>query len=628
MPFSRLRCHFCGSKSPHDKSVREFECSICDATNFFDGKGNIIDTPADMAARPRSISPETTASFSTFTQPLPETLSHQEKPVFCRTCIQNQLLYNQALANYLPEEHHSRYREYEAALPKYTAELEKRYPQVCKRCAPLAQAKINRADYYGMTQNAAKAAAAHRARRGQPAVGGRDDWGKWAMRLFLNTVGLVSYLGLLVQVSYHIYGGLGIFFTDMTANMVGSEFAFNPTPKDCVQQMFLLRFDTSCYVLLGDIVPSTLILAVGLLWYNPGLKFWYHHTWRVEAVQGKREYFLMQLIILVFRYAGWRYLSNHAITVKLDREQLLAFHGFAVVFPCLTQYVASRIVKPVKWTIKGKMMPRPDDVDVLGISAGPEPENHTPKASEGDPWKYLRKQKGIGFDINHLAPKPSKTPTKPLYANGVFRPLSPADSDEGEDADSMETDFQPVMRSSIPSNSHSQPTRLQPTRSLHNHSDTQPLGWSSMREQVFGIEEQMRSNQHHQQQQRTIEQQLPSHNQPMHNNPFYTRVPPAPMSIERRLRNPLTRPVQPVEAPLSQQKDFFTQMRRGVKPVAFPEKGSDFQLRNSEWVLPGDVRETGLEDLMSGNNFSIADEPSLSPVKKTVGWVSGILGLN
>ncbi|GIZ43322.1 hypothetical protein CKM354_000655400 [Cercospora kikuchii] len=604
MLFSRIRCHFCGSKQPYPKDVVEFQCSGCEAVNYLDGKGNIIDTPQRAASPPPQTVPDN-RPFLSFTKPLPDALEHQRKQAFCRTCTQNQHLYNRILAEYLPEDLEENSREYRMkmrALPKYKAELEQKYPQVCKKCAADAQTMINRADYYAMSQNAAKLVQDTRRRGGKAATRTRDSTDKKIMRNLLRLLGVLLFLGYMAQIAFHAYGILHtVFGTSTEETEVNAVLA--PHLRECVQRTFRFTFDNSCYGVFSSLIPKALALSTVLLWFNPSLKLWYHHTQRIEAIDGQQTYFYMQLIILLVRSWSWYTMSSGSSAAKLEREQIIAIHGFTILFMLVTQAVANRNIKAVQWTMKGKIMPKPSERDILGAVAGPAHEHHTPKPSSKDPWKYLRRDETTQqFDITSLAPKAEQPVLRPT-TRYLARQPSPEFSDYGDgDFDAMETDDRPVMRSSQRM-LDSRPN-LQPRHTYSNQTNAAPLAFGDVRNQLSGVSSQM-----DREAERLREEQAEKlHYQPQQRqSPFYGSLPPAPMSMERRLRNPVFRPAVPEQVPLSQQKDFMAQMRRGVKPVTFPEKGTNFQLKQSSWVLPGDVKETGIEERFN-TSFKLDDE--------------------
>lgn len=614
MLFSRIRCHFCGSKQPHSRDVIEFQCSHCEAMNFLDGKGNIVDTP-QRAASPSAPTTDANRSFLSFTKPLAETLEHQQKQAFCRTCTQNQHLYNRILAEYLPEDLEENSREYRMkmrALPKYKLELEQKYPQVCKMCAANAQSVINRADYYAMSQNAAKLVQDTRRRGGHAASRTRDSTDKKVMRNLLRLLGAVVLSAYMVQIAFHVYGILHILLGEPVNE---AESILGPNLRQCAQQTLRLKFNLPCYSLFSSLIPITISVSTVLIWFNPGLKAWYHHTHRIEAVTGQQMYFYMQLIILAVRGWSWYILATPVSTATFDKEHAIAVHGFTILFMLITQAMANRNIQAVPWTMKGKIMPKPSEHDILGVSAGPASEHYTPKPSSKDPWRYLRREENEPLDINGLAPQ-VKQPVLRSTTNYLTKQPSPEFSDYGDD-DAMEIDDKPVMRSSQRL-LDSRPN-LQPRHTYMNHTNAAPLGFGDVRNQLSGISSHMQREEERQRQ----EQAQKLHYQPAQSqSPFYGNLPPAPMSMERRLRNPVFRPAVPEQIPLSQQKDFMAQMRRGVKPVTFPEKGSNFQLKQSSWVLPGDVKEVGIEDRFT-RSFSL-DDQSPSTAKK--GLFSGLFG--
>ncbi|SMQ55701.1 unnamed protein product [Zymoseptoria tritici ST99CH_3D7] len=591
--FSRLRCHFCGSKTPHNKTTTEFQCTSCEAFNYLDGKGNIVDTPTYITA-PHQTEPTNTTSFS-FPRPINESLNHQENQAFCRTCVQNQHMYNENLANYLPDEDHPRYAEFEKAIPKFKAELEQRYPLICKNCAPKAQTKINRADYYGMAQNAARLVSDTRARGGKPATGMRDDAGKKMARFLLSTVGLILNVGLAVQIAYHVYGILMMLYAQEEDEIDDSLAGLSPA--ECAVQARSLRFSASCFDMFGSIMPKMLALAaIGLL-HNPGRKAWYHPTFRMDAVHGQWNYFYMHLIILAVRSLAWLNLSHTPTTAKFDSQQLIGAHSFTIFFILIIQLIASRGIQPVQWRLKGKIMPKPTEVDILSAHAAPASEHPTPKASERNPYRYLHHPEDQPLDVNNFAAKSTRSAQQP-YTRGSYLPLqqpSPEYSDEEDDSyyDRMETDSAPVMRSSQRSLRTIPQPVLRPTHTLPPTCATT-----------------------------TSLQTQPS-------NPFYTRLPPAPLSQNHRLRNPPHVPNELVPVPLSQRPDFLKRMGEQVKPVEFaPRKRTEFELKPSSWVLPGDVRETGLEGRFE-STFRLEDEVEVTGGEnrgRKKGFFGGLFG--
>ncbi|KAK5746402.1 hypothetical protein LTR17_000782 [Elasticomyces elasticus] len=648
----RIYCHFCGTRSQHSKSsgITHFQCTSCEAVNYLDGKGGIIDTPATIVAQAQNSIREQSPPFQTFTQELPESLNHQQSSVFCNTCVNNQRMYMEALGNYLPDDDDPRYHEYEAAEAQFKTELEKRYPQVCKRCAPTAQGKMNRADYYAGTQNMSKMAeeTARRSSRGMRHT--RDDWYKYSIRKLLSIINMIIYASLWLQVAWHIYGMLVAGTTSKTMEWEeDTDLAFDLTPRDCLKDILRMQFNHQCHTIFSSYIPRALFTSLCLIWYNPGLKDWFHHTYRFEQVTGQTEHFRLQALMLVVRAVAWNRLSDITFSRGMTTQQLLAAHGFVAVFTLALQWYSKHTIKSIRFRIRQKLTPRPEDRDVLGAYAGPEPEEYARQASSVPPNQLFardRVNRLTPFPIANLAPRQS-----PRNRHTPTSIPSPPPSDETDDeGDPMEVDDQPpALQSRMPGapiDRTYRPKVVQKrtaldARSLHNHGNTQPAGWSSMREEIFGMQDNIRTQA--ERKRLEAEEKAKLKFQPLiQPSPFRGTLPPAPMSMERRLRNPVSQ-LAFKETPASTQKDFMQKMRSGIEQgrtfvknqevkkqvvqagVRRDEDDEDFspvksrtrgglELKQSTWTLPNDVAQqaTGLEDLFGGNTFRIVDEPAIT----------------
>jgi hypothetical protein len=667
----RIHCHFCGARSAEKRrtGVTGFQCANCEAWNYLDGHDNIINTPAAaVASRQRAAQ---APAFETFTRPTGQALQHQQNQPFCPTCQRNQQIYMETKANYLPDEEHPEYGKYVKALPDYLSKLEKRYPQVCKKCAPSAQLKINRADYFAGTDNVEKF--------GKRRKRERDDAFKQTARIFLRIGGWALYASLLLQVLWHGYGILntvarkpvgvdglqdvdyvvdpsqdsrppdGIPSTHETEPVAGddasqcpgyvfgasdasgtpysslntpdrdsmacddslfSDCVFEPsedagTVKACWTQAMHMRLSDACFMTLAGFLPNALWLSAVLAWYNPHLKDLYHHTIRYESVAGQDQRRALQVILLGVRWAAYYFLSNPTFTGGLTTQQLLAAHCFLLLVIPLLQWLSDRSTRSVRFKVDFNMMPKPEDQDVLGQFAGPAPNQHSPAASSNPPSKLLSnmKQKRLEpFPIEKLAPQ---------HRRNFQQPSPPL-----TDGDAMDIDWQPEMKPIV--------------------GNRQGLGWSGLRDEIYDIHDNMK-------------QQQPklTYQPPVQQNPFRGTLPPAPMSMERKLRNPPRQLTFKAVEP-SKQSTFMQQMRHGIEAgktfnrpplkqeVAYEDDTEDdelspakartrgqLDLKPSTWHLPSDTQETGLESLL-GSSFRIADDPVLpTPTASTAEGTSG-----
>ena len=538
------------------------------------------------------------------------------------------------MSNYLPDEDHPQYQEYEDKLDQFKAEMEKKYPMVCKKCAPKVQHKIHRADYYGKSQQFAASMVATRKRSGRSPVGLRDDWGKWRMRMLLKLLGLVVYVSLFAQIAWHMTGIIATCIAPQPVDEFDApDLAADTTYGQCIAQYKSLTFDMACHQTVSAQIPITLLISLGMIWYNHGLQDWYNDTYRMEAINGQTEHFRIQLLLVFVRAIGWYKLSDPWVLADMDRFQQIAAHGFLIVFMVIAQHLSERPIKAEKWKLKGKMMPRPDEIDVFSTTAGPAEEQYQRQASSVPPVRlFARNEKP--FPIEKLNPIPRgyfklNLPTKP--------PPSPPESQSPTDDDAMDIDWEAKARPRI--------------RSTYNYGSTQGLGWTGMRSEIFGIEDNTRVEDDRKRKE-TEERAKLKYQPPVDPSPFRGRLPQAPMSMERKLRNPVSQ-VQFKAQPLSKRQDFMKQMSEGIEaarysgkskqeqkedkmdmrsvldfdedfsPVknrmrghpaiddATPAKGrtkGSLDLHDSGWRLPGDYsKDTGLEDLFAGKSFTIND---------------------
>lgn len=673
MLFSRrISCFYCGSRTPHFKSsgIKHFACDSCGSHNYLDNNGDITDPPARATAPSTTSSPQThqayspysqppppQPSFSSFTHELPSSLAHQETQVFCKTCLHNQHILAETLANYLPDEDDPRYREFEAALPRYKEQLEKRYPQICKACAPKAQAKIERADYYGVTSNVER-----NVRRDGGAVveGRRETTGKKVVRGVFRVVDLVGMGAVGAQVAWHAYGILTTLGDGVVKDRCGEELDCSPEAKlgECTGDLLKLQVDSDCYATYATYMPTVLLVTIALLWYNPRLKDYYDPTYRYEAIKGRADHFRLQLLLLAIRTLAWYKLSNSPYTFTLATSQLLAAHTCTILLLLAGHWISQRTVRSVRWRYKGKITPKPTEQDVLGAYAGPANEHNTPRVSSSSPYDlFAKKEKLVPFPIDSLAPNQHSSqgteryPQRPSANAYTNAPPSPPESeatvDDYPDSDAMDIDTPRSMRTLL----------------LPNQPQLQAPSWGPLRTETFRLHDQAQT--HNQQQQlqlqlRQQDQQRLSY-QPTEPSPFRGRLPQAPMSLERRARNPPSQ-VFFKKAPESKQHDFLTQMRRGIEEgrnfaprckdraqnnhnhfggLSLGDDGSNavvddeqvspaknrtrgqLALRESSWRLQSDLSQaaTGLEDMFTGS-FKLDDEP-LGPSNHERGSVGG-----
>lgn len=489
------------------------------------------------------------------------------------------------------------------------------------------------------------------------------------MRALLQSLGLILYAGLLVQVAWHVYSLFTTLLNPPTAHELVDDsqdlddLAFDPTTTDCAKEALRLRFHKPCLGLIGSIVPKALLANLLLLWYSPGEALWYHHTIRVERVFGRGQYFMMQLILLFIRTIAWLNLSNASVASGLTRSQLLAAHGFMVAFIPLLQKYSERVIRFDAWRIKGRMMQSPDEADVFSAHAGPERDTSPPQASSIPPVRLFERN-NEPFPIESLAPRSTRSNANRNlpYQPPPSPPDSESISDEGMD---YQMDWQPSVRPQMPG---APIDRTYPPQGLrnpnnYNYGMTASKGWTPLRNELFGIQSQQVTEE--QREREAAEQERIRQQELQTRSPFRGTLPPDPM--QRRLRG-FQPQVQKKQTPLSEQPDFYDQMSKSFGPQRFgsktpskignldrgaastagktnvsfadglslndddddfspmknrhhktapvpnfssaPSSGSSgLNLRESKWRLPENTPSTGLEDMFGGGTFRIADEP-------------------
>jgi phage FluMu protein Com len=658
--FSRINCHFCGARSAHAKGsgIPEFQCASCEAINFLDSKGNILDTPYTAAApTPQKTKQKLFGSFTRDPASDPAR-GHQAQQVFCNACLHNQQVYNESLANYLPDEDHPQYAEYEEALPRWKKALEERYPQICVACAPKAQLKINRADYYSVTDNLNKTHIKASRRRGAspaPAVDSRDDWYKASMRAALGLLGLITWASLAAQILWHAYGIWDTMFGRVAVRDGMDDLGFETNLRTCFAAATRLHSEKSCHRLFGAYMPKILLANLCLVWYNHGLRAYYNPLVRYDHITGQKQHFLLQAIVMAIRTASYVVLSDESRLRVLKWSQIVAIHAATIAVMLIGRGLARGAIEIHKWRLTNKMMPKPEDQDVLSQYAGPATERHVPQASSKLPFDIHAKKHREPFTIQALAPQRSTYGSNVWNRSAGGPPPSPQGSDSTVE-DPMDWDAIPPVESRMPGvpdtrtyNPYAATAsgrQVRPTTVSQRFGAPSPKGWEDMRSNLFSIEDDLRDKSERQKFQAAQNAHKLSYNPRADPSPFRGRLPQAPMSMERRLRNPISQVPQFKEPPVTQQKNFLDQMREGIdkgkpfardaatrlrprtpadddasdivsttefSPAAARTRGN-LDLRPSDWHLPADAAAaTGLEDLFGGNSFRISESPELMP---------------
>nr|XP_019051149.1 hypothetical protein I302_01598 [Kwoniella bestiolae CBS 10118]OCF30079.1 hypothetical protein I302_01598 [Kwoniella bestiolae CBS 10118] len=111
----------------------------------------ISDLPAmhDTAYNERSFSLRAKPSSSHIPS---SSSSSSSTSLFCHSCLANQTLIMNMLANYLPDDDDPSYPMLYADLPNYLAKLHSRYPPVCRNCQPAVDEALRKSDHRAQVQ--------------------------------------------------------------------------------------------------------------------------------------------------------------------------------------------------------------------------------------------------------------------------------------------------------------------------------------------------------------------------------------------------------------------------------------------------------------------------------------------
>ncbi|KAF2718208.1 hypothetical protein K431DRAFT_231270 [Polychaeton citri CBS 116435] len=639
VPFRRICCHSCGSRSPHSKGsgIRQFECAECSALNFLDERGNTADPPPEFFSStpiPRATTPSLAGPREDITSLRLRSQRQQTEQVFCDRCIQNQQMVARIIADRLPDEDHPNYAEFEKGLPEFQKKLEKSHPPLCGVCAKRAQSRLYAADYEGLTRNATLAKMRKQGRDGRRQ---RDSWSKWAVRRFFSLIQLNLFVGVLVQVLWHAYGIVGIsLHGEPLVRWTDEDLSYAPQPSACFELAKERCFNAVCHQVFKNDVWRALICTICLLWYNPGLSSWYHPSDRIEAVEGQGTYFRVQVLILVSRGIAYYYLSDESWIANVSVSRLLAAHFSAIVVILLGGYAGGRAIKVVPWRMKyNKATPRPEDENIFASVTRDNADTARMEGPFSSPNSLFRREVQVPFPISSLAPTRKRNPNGVLLQQSpsarITLPSPPSSESTDEEGDAMDIDWQPSTNSS---------SRQQQVRSSQTYGMQPPSGWGPLRDETFRLQDDIRNQaekQRHEQERRARLRFEP----PVNPSPFRGRLPQAPMSLERRARNPPSQ-FNFKQAPESQRQDFMAKLRPsnlgglnlGTKsagnraeetlqsthgddsdvdmtPAKNRTKGH-LDLKPSAWHLQSDYDSgTGLEDMFTGS-FTISDEPQVA----------------
>lgn len=489
------------------------------------------------------------------------------------------------LAEYLPAENHPQYQKYEAEYPQYRKDLERRFPQVCPKCAPKVEQHLKRTNYVAkadfLTRNLERSKA--HAFNNLPTS---SSLGISA----LSVVAMAWWGSALFQAYWHALAFLGIpgdneEVADLTPLML----------VGCSANGFRLHFlPTGCAHLFVNLVKKSLYLSFWLLWWNPTFKDRLRFPYRTHHAVGLADFYRYQFAILALRATAWWYLSGPWIEGSAS-DITKGMHGCAVLFIILSTIASLRTVvyssaPRVSWKASTEPLIEPGSFHPPTDDFISQASPHLPTMS---PSRQPFPVENLG---SHRVTRSATRAASPLLSR--FSRPSPSPGPAQDMEDSM--DWEPI----------NQPSPIRPTHTAQTPAASAIPPFLRPAASMATGEK----------------------------SPFTGRLPPAPMSPAHRLRNPPP-PPQFKPTPLSQQRDFFKKMglssasvpSLSKKPTVTEDHDDEdsprkpasyissvdrnrtkdhFELHPAKWTLQSDMeaaeKGTGLEDMFT-SSFNIAD---------------------
>ncbi|KAF2085945.1 hypothetical protein K490DRAFT_67232 [Saccharata proteae CBS 121410] len=596
----KLTCFYCGTRSEQkqDGTVRQFYCKPCDSINYLDENGEITDPPASDVPRPER-----------FAKPLEPTsldLTPAKSDLFCGTCLKNQHLYTQNLATYLPAPNDPLYAKRERDLPAYKKELERRYEQVCRNCAPRVQERIRKAGYAAKTDHLRRMM--ERMRSGAT---NRPRGPLTVKSIVVWFAGLAWWTSVLLHVGWHVLGALTAPETHEDRLEV-----YAPHGGACFVQAAMFReVEWECVTELGQKEMRTVML-LGLLsfWWNGNLAA------KLAGAGGRlvriHEHLIFQALLFAVRAASWWYLQSPEQS-PLPMDQYKSAHLTMAVIILITAFVSTTIVKL-------------DHTPRVSFTENYEPLHPLPPEGQSRPTTPGRKHNLYNnsnkSSTRAAQPFTTQSPSylKPFPVNKLAQPIHLPPQPSSYEPPSPTFSTTSTYTSTTATTARRPSTYTTTTNASDD--DEEAMDWTPTRPatNLFSLES--RSSPPPQPRVQTRSMTAKS--------PFYGHLPAAPKHAAYRRVNPAQTAPLFRKAPEYKQKDFFGKMmgnqnRDGnTTPVyggededgAFGMGGmgaglgggtgrkGEISLKPPQMRIKEEAGDTGLEGLFNAV-FSIRDEP-------------------
>jgi Ima1 N-terminal domain len=280
------------------------------------------------------VPPEKTSSPRQLSRPFAKRLPTEE-PVtntatFCSTCLKNQHLLTETLANYLPALGDSGYEQYEASYPKFRQRLEERYPPVCAQCEPEVRRRIQQAGYTAKSDHLRRMMERSRARR----IASR-----WGWRSLVVTLGaLLFWSSVMGQLAWNLIS----IWEDSKKRSLETTSGGTAPLAHCAAQLFTdFGTDTGCAASFSSIGFGAIILGFLCCWWNPR---WQHKLQGREGrLVGLQEYYQVNTAMLLARLGFWLWARDSTIFSSMESGQKVIHSVMMFMTLLFTMFTLTRV---------------------------------------------------------------------------------------------------------------------------------------------------------------------------------------------------------------------------------------------------------------------------------------------
>ena len=337
--------------------------------------------------------------------------------LFCQTCLKNQHLLTQSLAQFYPSPTNENFPAYETAEAEYRESLQDRYPQVCERCEPRVRERLQKVNY--------NAKADHLGRVMQRLGGRRVVEEPWWKRWGVFWLGVMWAVSWLAELGWHV---LGLF----NEGGYGSVTPLTPTLKYCFTNTFEeYEITPACLAQVRE-GPVYFALCMGLFsaCWHPKLREKLEK--RYAKLVGLKDYYKIHFLALAVRWLAWYWMDGMNLPdVRLYRPIHLFLLTFSII-SIISSYKAVSTDYTPKVSFKESPEPlirnrnRNRNRNAVDKEANTSTQSRQPSLFRGNQPIIQPRP----FSINDLAP-----PTTPPSAPRLPTPPPEVDYDDEEAMD-------------------------------------------------------------------------------------------------------------------------------------------------------------------------------------------------